>query len=51
MRIDLHCHSKYSGDNHLEPEEVIEQDIELTLDGGVFSRALCDDALVAFGKN
>jgi hypothetical protein len=25
MRIELHCDSKYSSDNWLEPEEVIEQ--------------------------
>lgn len=37
MRIDLHCHSKYSGDNHLEPEEVIEQAIKLNLDGVCFA--------------
>jgi hypothetical protein len=23
MKIDLHCHTKYSGDNYLEPEELI----------------------------
>jgi len=33
MRIDLHCHTKYSGDNYLEPEELIEQAIKMNLDG------------------
>jgi predicted metal-dependent phosphoesterase TrpH len=33
MRIDLHCHSKYSSDNFLEPEELIEQAIKMNLDG------------------
>ena len=33
MRIDLHCHTKYSNDSFLEPEELIEQAIQLGLDG------------------
>ena len=33
MKIDLHCHSKYSADNFLEPEELIEQAIKRNLDG------------------
>jgi len=33
MRIDLHCHSKYSRDNYLEPEELIEQAIKMKLEG------------------
>jgi predicted metal-dependent phosphoesterase TrpH len=33
MIIDLHCHSKYSRDNHLEPEDLIHRAIELGLDG------------------
>ncbi len=33
MRIDLHCHTKYSGDNYLEPEELIEQAVKKNLDG------------------
>jgi hypothetical protein len=33
MRIDLHCHSKYSADNFLEPEELVEQAIKRNLDG------------------
>jgi hypothetical protein len=37
MRIDLHCHSKYSADNHLEPEAVIEQAIKLNLDRVCFA--------------
>ena len=31
MRIDLRRHSKYSEDNHLEPEEILEQAIKLNL--------------------
>lgn len=37
MRIDLHCHSKYSHDNYLEPEELIEQAIKMNLDGVCFT--------------
>jgi hypothetical protein len=37
MRIDLHCHSKYSQDNFLEPEELIEQAIRIGLDGVCFT--------------
>ena len=37
MRIDLHCHSKYSHDNYLEPEELIEQAINVNLDGVCFT--------------
>jgi len=37
MKIDLHCHSKYSEDNPLEPEEVIEQAIQLNLAGVCFT--------------
>jgi len=37
MNIDLHCHSKYSQDNVLEPEEVIEQAIKIGLDGICFA--------------
>jgi len=37
MRIDLHCHSKYSPDNYLEPEELIEQAVERNLDGVCFT--------------
>ena len=33
MKIDLHCHTKYSHDNHLEPEELIEQALRMGLDG------------------
>jgi len=32
MRIDLRCHTKYSGGNHLEPQEISEQTIKLNLD-------------------
>jgi predicted metal-dependent phosphoesterase TrpH len=37
MKIDLHCHSKYSYDNYLEPEELIEQAIKMNLDGVCFT--------------
>jgi predicted metal-dependent phosphoesterase TrpH len=37
MRIDLHCHSKYSGDNHLEPENVVHLARERGLDGVCFT--------------
>jgi len=33
LKIDLHCHTKYSGDNDLEPEELIEQAVKKNLDG------------------
>jgi predicted metal-dependent phosphoesterase TrpH len=37
FRIDLHVHSKYSGDNVSEPEESIMKAIELKLDGIAFT--------------
>jgi hypothetical protein len=37
MRINLHCHSKYSADNFLEPEELIERAIKINLDGVCFT--------------
>ncbi|MDM8544362.1 CehA/McbA family metallohydrolase [Desulfococcaceae bacterium HSG9] len=37
MRIDLHCHSKYSLDNSFEPELLIKQAIKLNLDGVCFT--------------
>jgi predicted metal-dependent phosphoesterase TrpH len=33
MRIDLHCHTKYSHDNYFEPQVLIEQAIKMNLDG------------------
>lgn len=33
MKIDLHCHRKYSRNSYLEPETIIEQAIENGLDG------------------
>jgi hypothetical protein len=33
MKIDLHCHTKYSHDNDLEPEVLIEQALRMGLDG------------------
>jgi len=37
FRIDLHVHSKYSGDNFAEPEESVLRAIELKLDGIAFT--------------
>ncbi len=37
FRIDLHVHSKYSGDSSSEPEEIIERALELGLDGVAFT--------------
>jgi predicted metal-dependent phosphoesterase TrpH len=33
MKIDLHCHTKYSCDNDLEPRNLIDQAIRIGLDG------------------
>ncbi len=46
MRIDLHCHSKYSLDNSFEPEKLIEQALKLNLDGVCFTE---HDSLEASG--
>jgi len=37
LKIDLHVHSKYSGDNVSEPEEAVLKAIELNLDGIAFT--------------
>ncbi|MBI5251603.1 MAG: PHP domain-containing protein [Desulfomonile tiedjei] len=37
MKIDLHCHSKYSQDNHLDPEDLILVARRLGLDGVCFT--------------
>lgn len=37
MKIDLHCHSKYSHDNYFEPEDLIKQAIKMNLDGVCFT--------------
>lgn len=37
FRIDLHVHSKFSGDSNSEPEEIIERAIEIGLDGIAFT--------------
>jgi predicted metal-dependent phosphoesterase TrpH len=37
MLIDLHCHSKYSFDNHLDPEALIRRAMEMGLDGVCFT--------------
>ncbi len=33
MLIDLHCHTKYSHDNYLEPDDLFDRAIEMGLDG------------------
>jgi predicted metal-dependent phosphoesterase TrpH len=37
MRVDLHCHTKYSYDSFWGPEELIEQAIKMNLDGVCFT--------------
>ena len=37
FRLDLHVHSKYSGDNAAEPEEIILRAVKLNLDGIAFT--------------
>lgn len=37
MKLDLHCHSKYSQDNRIEPEELIRRAVTLRLDGVCFT--------------
>jgi predicted metal-dependent phosphoesterase TrpH len=37
MNIDLHCHSKFSHDNYLEPEVLIEEAIRKKLNGVCFT--------------
>ena len=37
MILDLHCHSKYSHDNHLEPADLIRRAFDLGLDGVCFT--------------
>ncbi len=37
FKVDLHIHSRYSGDNDAEPEDIIERAIELGLDGIAFT--------------
>ncbi|MGV8073507.1 MAG: PHP domain-containing protein [Syntrophobacteraceae bacterium] len=37
MRIDLHCHSKFSHDNYLEPQHVIDQAVKMGLEGVCFA--------------
>jgi len=44
MLIDLHCHSKYSHDNYLEPEELIDAAIKKGLDGVCFTEHYSIDA-------
>ena len=44
MRIDLHCHSKYSHDNYFEPRLLIREAIEKKLDGVCFTEHYSFDA-------
>jgi len=44
MIIDLHCHSVYSRDNHLEPEALIRRAYERGLDGVCFTEHHSMDA-------
>ena len=37
MRIDLHCHSKFSHDSYFEPEVLIQEAIRKKLDGVCFT--------------
>lgn len=37
FRIDLHLHSRYSGDNDADPEELVERALERGLDGIAFT--------------
>jgi hypothetical protein len=37
MKIDLHCHSKYSHDNYFEPEVLLEEAVKNGLDGVCFT--------------
>ncbi|MCX8031185.1 MAG: PHP domain-containing protein [Thermodesulfovibrionales bacterium] len=37
FKVDLHIHSRYSGDNDSDPEDIIERAIELGLDGIAFT--------------
>ena len=37
MKVDLHCHSKYSHDTYFEPEVLIVQAIKMGLDGVCFT--------------
>jgi predicted metal-dependent phosphoesterase TrpH len=37
MKIDLHCHSRYSHDNYLSPRRLIEMAIQRNLDGVCFT--------------
>jgi predicted metal-dependent phosphoesterase TrpH len=44
MILDLHCHSRYSYDNHLEPEDLIHRASELGLNGVCFTEHNSVDA-------
>jgi predicted metal-dependent phosphoesterase TrpH len=37
MKIDLHCHSKFSHDNYLNPEDLIHEAVRKGLNGVCFT--------------
>ena len=37
MKLDLHCHSKYSLDNCMDPQDLVCRAIEMGLDGVCFT--------------
>ncbi len=50
MKIDLHCHSRYSNDNFLDPETVVRQAIHRGLDGVCFTEHHSYEASLAIEK-
>ncbi len=44
MRIDLHCHTKFSGDNHFEPEALLAEAAAKGLDGVCITEHFSVDA-------
>lgn len=50
MKIDMHCHSKYSHDNYLEPKTVIERALSLKLDGICFTEHYSVEASLPIEK-
>jgi len=50
MRIDLHCHSRFSPDSFLEPEDLIKAAIEKDLDGVCFTEHYSLDASLSVEK-
>ena len=50
FKIDLHCHSKYSHDNHFEPEDLIRKAIEKGLNGVCFTEHFSVEASLPVEK-